>query len=125
VKVSQWRFQGKGVVACLEGINDREQAQMLTNCDIGILAEQMPTLAQGEFYWRDLIGCEVLNLKGYNMGCVEQILETGSNDVLMVKANANDAFGKTERMIPFLPQQFICEVKLSEKHIVVDWDPDF
>ncbi|ABL99097.1 ribosome maturation factor RimM [Shewanella amazonensis] len=125
VKVSQWRFHGKAVVAELEGVSNREQAQMLTNCEIGILAEQMPELPEDEFYWRDLIGCEVLNTKGYNLGKVDQILETGSNDVLMVKANAKDAFGKTERMIPYLPDQFVLEVKLSEKQIIVDWDPDF
>lgn len=125
VKVSQWRFHGKSVVAALEGVNDRDQAQMLTNCEIGILADQMPELPSDEFYWRDLIGCDVINTKGYNMGVVDQILETGSNDVLMVKANAKDAFGKTERMIPFLPGQFVLEVKLAEKQIIVDWDPDF
>jgi 16S rRNA processing protein RimM len=45
--------------------------------------------------------------------------------VLLVKANAKDGFGKTERMIPFVTEQFILEVNLSDKQILVDWDPDF
>ncbi len=126
VKVSQWRIHGgKAVVAELEGITTREQAQALTNCEIAILPEQMGNLPEDEFYWRDLIGCEVVNTKGYNMGKVDQILETGSNDVLVVKANAKDAFGKGERMIPFVTEQFIIKVDSEAKQILVDWDPDF
>ncbi|QYK00636.1 ribosome maturation factor RimM [Shewanella psychrotolerans] len=125
VKVDQWRFQGKALIAALEGITTRDQAQMLTNCEIAIPAESMKELPEDEFYWRDLIGCKVVNTKGYDMGKVEQIVETGSNDVLLVKANAKDGFGKTERMIPFVTEQFIIEVNLSDKQILVDWDPDF
>ena len=125
VKVLQWRFQGKAVVASLEGVETRDQAQMLTNCEIAVTPQQMQTLPEDEFYWRDLIGCEVVNTKGYNMGKVQEIVETGSNDVLLVKANAKDGFGKAERMIPFVTEQFIIEVNLTEKQITVDWDPDF
>ena len=125
VKVLQWRFQGKAVVASLEGVETRDQAQMLTNCEIAVTQQQMETLPEDEFYWRDLIGCEVVNTKGYNMGKVQEIVETGSNDVLLVKANAKDGFGKAERMIPFVTEQFIIEVNLTEKQITVDWDPDF
>ena len=125
VKVLQWRFQGKAVVASLEGVETRDQAQMLTNCEIAVTQQQMETLPEDEFYWRDLIGCEVVNTKGYNMGKVQEIVETGSNDVLLVKANAKDGFGKAERMIPFVTEQFIIEVNLTEKQIIVDWDPDF
>ncbi|EDQ00600.1 ribosome maturation factor RimM [Shewanella benthica] len=125
VKVLQWRFQGKAVVASLEGVETRDQAQILTNCEIAVTPQQMKTLPEDEFYWRDLIGCEVVNTKGYNMGKVQEIVETGSNDVLLVKANAKDGFGKAERMIPFVTEQFIIEVNLAEKQITVDWDPDF
>ncbi|WP_299794045.1 ribosome maturation factor RimM [uncultured Shewanella sp.] len=125
VKVLQWRYQGKAVVASLEGVDTREHAQMLTNCEIAVTPEQMEILPEDEFYWRDLIGCEVVNTKGYNMGKVQEIVETGSNDVLLVKANAKDGFGKAERMIPFVTEQFIVEVNVSEKQITVDWEPDF
>ncbi|MCL1051538.1 ribosome maturation factor RimM [Shewanella abyssi] len=125
VKVLQWRMQGKAVVACLEGVETRDQAQALTNCEIAVTAEQMNVLPEDEFYWRDLIGCEVVNTKGYNMGNVQEIVETGSNDVLLVKANAKDGFGKAERMIPFVTEQFIIKVDLTAKQILVDWDPDF
>lgn len=125
VKVTQWRYQGKAIVAHLDGVDDMDKAQSLTNCEIAIYPEQMSKLPENEFYWRDLIGCEVINTNGYNMGKVEQIVETGSNDVLLVKANVKDAFGKGERMIPFVTEQFITNVDISAKQILVEWDPDF
>ena len=68
---------------------------------------------KGDYYWHDLIGCSVVNLEGYTMGTVTEMMETGSNDVLVVKANTKDAFGKQERLIPFLYEQV---VKKSRSH---------
>lgn len=125
IGVEQWRFHGKSIVAQLAGVDSREQAQAMTHCEIAILPEQMQALSNDEFYWRDLIGCDVISTQGYHMGKVEQILETGANDVLVVKANAKDAFGKGERLIPFVTEQFVTQVELSSKQIIVDWDPNF
>ena len=60
--------------------------------DIGVSPEQLPSLPEGEYYWRDLIGCRVVTTKGYELGEVSELMETGSNDVLVVQAKANDAF---------------------------------
>ncbi|WP_028113985.1 MULTISPECIES: ribosome maturation factor RimM [Ferrimonas] len=125
VKVVDWRRQNNGLIVRLEGIEDRDAAALYTNNDVSIFAHQLAELPEDEFYWRDLIGCKVVNQQGYDMGTVSGILETGANDVLEIKANAKDAFGKRERMVPFVPEQFIIEVNTSEKHITVDWDPNF
>ena len=52
-------------------------------------------------------------------------METGSNDVLVIKANLKDAFGMKERLVPFLDGQVIRKVDLTEKLIEVEWDPGF
>jgi 16S rRNA processing protein RimM len=44
---------------------------------------------------------------------------------LVVKANIKDAFGKKERLIPYLFDQVILSVSQENKHICVDWDPGF
>jgi 16S rRNA processing protein RimM len=67
----------------------------------------------------------VVNRSGYNLGQVTDLMETGSNDVLVVKANLKDAFGKKERLIPFVESQIIDNVDRESQTITVDWDPSF
>lgn len=122
--VETWRWHNKGLVAKFEGIDDRNEAERLTNATIVVFLSALPEL-EDEFYWRDLIGCEVITTKGYNLGHVEGLLETGSADVLRVKANPKDAFGQTERLIPYIDGQFVLDINLPEKRITVDWDPGF
>ena len=105
--------------------DDREAAQLLTNAEIGVDLSVFPELEEGDYYWHDLIGCSVVNLEGYTMGVVTELMETGSNDVLVVKANSKDAFGKQERLIPFLYEQVVKRVDLATKTITVDWDAGF
>lgn len=59
------------------------------------------------------------------MGTVAEMMETGSNDVLVVRASQKDAFGKQERLIPFLYEQVVKRVDLTTKTIEVDWDAGF
>jgi len=59
------------------------------------------------------------------MGLVTDIMETGSNDVLVVKAHLKDAFGKKERLIPFIESQTIDSIDSETQTITVDWDPGF
>ncbi|GAA5218449.1 ribosome maturation factor RimM [Corallincola platygyrae] len=125
LSVSQWRRHNNGLIVKFESIDDRTQAEALIGLDISIPSEQLPELPEDEFYWRDLIGMKVVTDKGYDLGVVTGLMETGSNDVLQVKANVKDAFGKQERLIPFLDGQVIKHVDLAEKQIEVDWDPGF
>jgi 16S rRNA processing protein RimM len=67
----------------------------------------------------------VVTDKGYDLGQVSDIMETGANDVLVVKANLKDGFGKKERLIPYLIDQVILSVSTENKQICVDWDPGF
>ncbi|MCE1787217.1 PRC-barrel domain-containing protein, partial [Enterobacter hormaechei] len=65
------------------------------------------------------------NTTGYNLGTIHDMMETGSNDVMVIKANLKDAFGIKERLVPFLDGQVIKKVDLATKTIEVDWDPGF
>ena len=125
IRISGWRRHNNGLVCKLEGIDQREEAQALAGVDIAVGSQNFPELSEGEFYWSDLIGCQVANLNGYQMGEVTELMETGSNDVLVVKARTNDAYGMKERLIPFLDGQVIKQIDLTAKTIAVDWDPDF
>ena len=124
VELESWRYHSHDLIVKLKNIDDRDVAQTLTNVEIGVSADNFPELEEG-YYWHDLIGCNVINLDGYAMGVVTEMMETGSNDVLVVRANSKDAFGKQERLIPFLYQQVVKRVDLTTKTIEVDWDVGF
>ena len=124
-ELESWKHHNHELIAKLKNVNDRETAQSLANIEIGVDLSVFPQLEEGDYYWHDLIGCNVVNLEGYVMGTVTEMMETGSNDVLVVRANSKDAFGKQERLIPFLYEQVVKRVDLATKVIEVDWDAGF
>lgn len=125
VKITDWRKHNKGLIVKVDGIDDRDIAQALVGSEIFIKETALPELPQGDFYWRDLIGMSVRTTQGYDLGVVSEMMETGANDVLVVKANLNDGFGQKERLIPYLLEQVVESVSAENKQICVDWDPGF
>jgi len=125
VEIKDWRKHNNGLIVQVAGIDDRDMAQKLVGSEIIVNESVLSDLPEGEFYWRDLIGMTVVTDKGYNLGQVSDIMETGANDVLVVKANIKDAFGKKERLIPYLFEQVVLDVSQENKQICVDWDPGF
>lgn len=118
VRLLSGQRQGKSVVVRLGGVIERDQAAELNGWEILIERSQLPPVAEGEYYWADLEGLSVVTTQGVDLGIVDYLLETGANDVLVVKS-------ERERLIPFLRDQTIKLVDLSQGKIVVDWDPDF
>ncbi len=119
VRVISGQRQGKSVVACIENVTDRDTAERYSGWEILIKKSQLPEPAEGEYYWADLVGLSVETEAGAVLGIVDHLIETGANDVLVVKDD------KTERLIPFLQQQTIKKIDLDGKLMIVDWDPDF
>ncbi len=111
------RRHGKGVVAQLQGYSDRDRASELIGADIAIQREQLPIAEEGSFYWSDLEGLQVCTTEGVDLGRVDHLLETGANNVMVVK-------GERERLLPFI-DQVISAVDLDGGVITVEWDPEF
>ena len=112
------RLQGKNVVVKLAGVEDREQAIELVGSRIFIMSEQLPNLDEGDYYWSDLIGLEVESLQAEPLGTIEMMMETGANDVMVLR-------GDRERLIPFVMDDVVKQIDLTNKRIVVDWKPDY
>lgn len=125
VKLAGKRRQGKGLVAGLVGVDDRDQAQReLVGREIAILRERLPAAGDGEYYWRELIGLRVKLDDGRDLGRVSSLMETGANDVLVVRGDS-DSLDQRERLLPWVPGQVVLDVTLDRNEIRVDWDPDF
>ncbi len=124
IKLREGRNQGKGLVAALEGVDDRESAQLLIGAEIKMDIDKLPRLEDGEFYWFQLEGLNVLTSEGVWLGKVDHLMETGANDVLVVRA-CQGSVDERERLIPYLPGQVVASVELGEGRMTVDWDPEF
>jgi 16S rRNA processing protein RimM len=118
IAVIDGQLQGKTVVAQLDGIVDRDQAASLMGWEVFIQPDQLPTPSKDEYYWSQLIGLNVETVDGVQLGKIESLLETGANDVIIVKDDR-------ERAIPFLLDQTIVNIDLDAGKMVVDWDPEF
>jgi len=123
IQVSSWKRHNKGLICKLDGIDVREDALALTNVEIGVAADLLPALPEGEFYWRDLIGCTVVTTKGQLLGRLDHLLETGSNDVMVVKP-CPGSLDDRERLLPYT-EQCVQKVDLAAGEMRVDWDADF
>jgi 16S rRNA processing protein RimM len=112
------RPQGKGIVAHLKGCDTPEAARLLMGCDIGVPRSALPALSTDEYYWADLRGLRVVTREGVELGVIDGLLETGANDVLVVK-------GEREHLIPYVQGKIVTAVDLEQGVMRVDWDPDF
>jgi len=114
--VEEGRTHGNGIIAKLAGIHTPEEGRLLTGATIAVERSQLPTLKKNEYYWSDLVGLSVINKQGHQLGKVIYLMETGSNDVLIVK-------GEKEFAVPYLFGKVVLNVDLIKHEILVDWEP--
>lgn len=124
--VTEWRRHGDGLVAHLTGVDDREVARNYCQKDIRVSKSVLPELTGDEYYWHQLQGLSVVTRTEQGeirLGKVTSLMETGANDVLVVRGDA-DSVDREERLIPYV-DQFVLNVDLPNAVIEVDWDPAF
>ena len=119
VRVQAGEMRGRSLVMQFTGITDRDAAARLTGADLAVERRQLPPLPDGEFYWTDLEGLAVVTLAGQALGTVSALMETGANDVLVVRDGAR------ERLIPYLRDSVVRTVDLPGGTLTVDWDAEF
>jgi 16S rRNA processing protein RimM len=119
VAEAQGHAQGKGMVATLAGVGDRDAAAAWIGARIWIPRDALPEPEAGEYYQTDLEGLQVLNTAGELLGTVSHLFDNGAHDVLMVR----DAAGR-ERLVPYVADRYVKSVDLDAGRIVVDWDKD-
>jgi 16S rRNA processing protein RimM len=125
LNIKEVKDHSNTVVACAHDLNDRNAAEALRGARIFVPRSSFPTAGDGEYYWVDLIGLQVLNREGVDLGQVRDLMSTGPQTVLVIEAAPEAEGGKpVERMIPFVAA-FVDGVDLPGKRITVDWQPDY
>lgn len=113
------RAQGKGIVAKLPDVDDRDAAARMIGAEVWISRSLLPKPKPGEYYWTDLEGLEVVTTEGVSLGRISHLLATGANDVMVVR----DA--ERERLLPFVLEDCVKAVDPDAGRVTVDWDPEF
>lgn len=111
--IRQVRGSLKKVILSLKKVDDREHASALTGMDIWMAKKDLRHPDKDEFYWHQLIGMTVMTSEGNIIGTLEQIIETGANDVYVVKQ------GRDEYLIPAL-KDVVESVDLNKGILVVN-----
>lgn len=123
LRVKSAREQGDLVVAIIEDLDTRNDAESLKGARLFVSRTAFPTPAEDEFYWVDLIGLAVENREAQALGTVVDLLDTGAHCVLRCEW-LDDAGQAQERLIPFVGA-YIDRVSLADRRIFVDWGLDF
>ena len=124
INVKDGKVQGKNIIASLEGVQYRDQAEALVGSKIAVSSDQLEKLSEGEYYWKDLIGLNVETTEGVELGQIDWLFNTGSNDVITIKGE-NAEGENIEHLVPYIMNDYVISVSLDDSLMVVNWDPDF
>ena len=105
---------GGALTVKLAGVEDRDQAQALRGAQVCVLRSELPQRDDKDFYRADLIGCEVVNLEGLDLGTVQHFIETPAQVLMVVR-------GTQEYWIPAVPLH-LRRVELQARRVTVDWN---
>ena len=86
--IQSTRPKGKLLLLKFFKINDRTKASGLTNQLVYTMSDHLPGLPEGEFFFHELIGLDVFDTEDHYLGVLPEILETGANDVYLIRDQA-------------------------------------
>ena len=121
--VEEAKTHGAFVLAQLKEVSARGQAEALRGADVTVDRLQLPEPEPGEYYWSDLIGLVVRNVRGVDLGRVTGLIAAPAHDVLRVAAGQGPD-GVREQLIPFV-EPILREVDLASGCIIVEWEADY
>lgn len=126
VSVRTAKMHGGDVVSQLVGLLGRDAAEALKGAGVFVSRAEFPPLPEDEYYWSDLIGLDVVNLQGENLGTVTDLMHNGAQSILRIAPvpEAGSDSEAPERLIPFV-DQFVKTVEIAAKKITVDWGLDY
>ena len=84
-RVESARKHQRHLLLRLEGITDRNAAELVLRQYVMVRLEDAVPLAEGEFYLFQVIGVTVTTDEGEYLGEVVDVIETGANDVYVVR----------------------------------------
>ncbi|WP_053219690.1 ribosome maturation factor RimM [Virgibacillus senegalensis] len=96
------------------GYDSLNDAEPLKNGMLQVKAEQLEPLEEGEFYYHEVIGCEVYTEGGDYLGKIKEILSPGANDVWVVSRK-----GKKDLLIPYI-EEIVKTIDVEQKRVTIE-----
>ena len=115
------------ILAQVKGLTDRTVAQSFKGATVLVSRSMFPAVADGEYYWVDLIGLAALNLRGVSLGTVIGLADNSAHPILRIlpAAHANQMeMAGDELLVPFVAA-YVHDVDLSNQRIYLDWESDY
>ena len=110
--VQRGRWTNRGVILKLRGLETRNEAEALRNAELTVL-EATEIEEEGVYYLHDIVGLPVFDAAGEALGRLEEVFNTGSTDVYVVRGE------RGEILLPAL-DDVITQVDIAAGRIVVD-----
>ncbi|MFN7667166.1 MAG: ribosome maturation factor RimM [Burkholderiales bacterium] len=111
----QIRWQGKSLVASFQGLVERGQAESLKGYEVLVSRQDFPALERDEYYWTDLIGCDVINQYQTLLGKVINVIDNGAHAILEIRNDQGEM-----QWVPFVATH-VGRVDLGSRRIEVNW----
>ncbi|MEJ5185964.1 MAG: ribosome maturation factor RimM [Candidatus Geothermincolales bacterium] len=106
------RTSGDAILVKFEGMETRDQAELIRGRRLFITPDEVGEPPPGCYWEHQIVGLEVITTEGLGLGKVREVMETGANDVLVVRQ------GSKERLIPMI-EDVVKEVDLERKVLVI------
>jgi 16S rRNA processing protein RimM len=113
LRLARSRQHSQGLLVAFEGITSPEEAAKLRNQLVLVRADDRPSLEEGEYYHHQLLGLQVVTEKGQVLGQLVEILETGANDVYIVRSQES-----AEVLLP-ATEEVILSIDLQAGQILI------
>lgn len=97
-----------------EGLEDINLVEDLKQADLKISADQQDELTEGQYYYHEIIGLDVFDLEGNELGQISEIMQSGANDVWIIKRKQ-----KANLLIPAI-KDVVKEIQIEDHKVIID-----
>ncbi len=118
-EISKSSLHKRGVLLSLKGVDNIDTAQALRGSKILIKRDDLPEPEENAYFWQDLLGLEVIDKRRGSIGKIDNIIQTGANDVFVVKRGIDTDKDKGETLVPAIASVII-KVNIKEGTIEID-----
>lgn len=115
-RILKSRVQGKFARILLEGVTGRNESENLAGFEVWAREDELPPLAENEFYWHEMVGKKVVCADGRELGVITSLMAGGGHDILIVSGKGH------EYMIP-ARQEFLVSQDEESGTVVVNLPP--